>query len=130
MAMIVGWGTTNPLTGEAPDLLQHVAVRTMANEHCGNYSDIGQTITKNMICAGHPAGGKDSCSGDSGGPLLVEKNGRYVLAGVTSWGFGCGKEGFPGVYARTTSQMDWILRVLEDEPTLCEVDHFQRHCSL
>ena len=37
--------------------------------------------------------------------------GRYYLIGVVSWGFGCGHEGHPGVYARITKVLGWIDRV-------------------
>ncbi|GAA2589090.1 serine protease [Actinomadura fulvescens] len=47
-----------------------------------------------MLCAGSVKA--DTCRFDSGGPLLV----RGRLAGVVSWGYGCGKAGYPGVFAR------------------------------
>lgn len=48
--------------------------------------------------------------------------GRYVVAGVTSWGISCGDYGYPGVYARVTSQLDWIRNAIGNETSLCQVD--------
>ena len=68
-----------------------------------------------MVCASgiSAAGITDSCQGDSGGPLICEESGHFVLRGVTSWGDGCGVEGFPGVYARVTAALDWIQNVMD-----------------
>ena len=61
-------------------------------------------IPRIFVCAGTSNGGKDSCEGDSGGPMIRRASSRlsYELVGVTSWGYGCAQKGRPGVYARVT----------------------------
>ena len=69
-------------------------------------------LTSNMICAG---GGKvDSCQGDSGGPLVVIVKNTFTLAGITSWGYGCGIRGSPGVYTNVAKYIDWIEQTKEE----------------
>ena len=105
-AIVSGWGTTSS-RGSSPSVLHSVTVQTMSNAECT--SDMGSgTIDFSMICADVDAGGKDSCEGDAGGPLVTEVGGRYTLIGVSSWGYGCADQGSPGVYSRITAVSDWI----------------------
>lgn len=47
--------------------------------------------------------------GDSGGPLqCAMSDGRWILAGITSFGSGCAKPGFPDVYTRMSYYLPWI----------------------
>jgi secreted trypsin-like serine protease len=44
------------------------------------------------------------------GPLITKEPGQfYAIIGVVSWGFGCADPKYPGVYARVTENMDFIL---------------------
>ncbi|CAF4767712.1 unnamed protein product [Rotaria socialis] len=55
------------------------------------------TINSNLqFCAGVTTGGKDTCQGNSGSPLMTCVNNCWVLAGTTSVGIGCAQAGYPG----------------------------------
>ncbi|RXG54202.1 Histone H2B.3 [Armadillidium vulgare] len=66
-----------------------------------------------MICAASP--GKDSCKGDSGGPLItrLSKN-QYMQIGITSFGYGCGDLSKPGVYTKVDEFVPWIMKNTKD----------------
>ena len=55
-------------------------------------------ITQSMLCAADL--GQDACQGDSGGPLVTKKERYSYVIGVVSWGSGCAKKEYPGVYSR------------------------------
>lgn len=63
-----------------------------------------------MICAGETNGGQDSCQGDSGGPLMATGTNRLI--GVVSWGNGCARPGFAGVYVRVANTLPFINQYL------------------
>ncbi|MGH9962119.1 MAG: trypsin-like serine protease, partial [Pyrinomonadaceae bacterium] len=102
-AFITGWGDTIEGGGAFPDALRAGRVSIVDDQTCVNqYDGEGVTIfTDTMVCAGLPQGGVDACQGDSGGPLVVgTSNGLFRLVGDTSFGIGCARAEFPGVYGR------------------------------
>ena len=116
MATVTGWGATAE-GGFASPILQEVGVPIITNKTCNQ--SYGGSITDNMLCAGYATGGKDACQGDSGGPLVVpDGTGGWKQAGVVSWGVGCARAGYYGVYARVSAYTDWIRsHVNLNEPT-------------
>ena len=72
-------------------------------------------ITENMFCAGYRGGRIDSCAGDSGGPLLCQKDQVWIVYGITSFGEGCGRQGKYGIYAKVPNYSEWIERTIEKE---------------
>uniref|UniRef100_A0A8C5LB88 Transmembrane protease, serine 9 n=1 Tax=Jaculus jaculus TaxID=51337 RepID=A0A8C5LB88_JACJA len=93
--------------------LQKAAVRLLSEQACRRFYPV--QISSRMLCAGFPQGGVDSCSGDAGGPLACrEPSGRWVLTGVTSWGYGCGRPHFPGVYTRVAAVRGWIGQNIQE----------------
>ncbi|XP_061397822.1 trypsin eta-like [Musca vetustissima] len=103
-ATISGWGTTSP-GGDKPIQMLAVDVPIVSNERCDSAYGPGR-ISDAMLCAGlEGVGGKDACQGYSGGPLVV--NGK--LTGIVSWGYGCARPAFPGVYANVPHVRQWIL---------------------
>lgn len=114
-SVVTGWGNTlgqpDPGGVDFPEALHEVEVPVVSNEYCN--SVYFGTITDNMLCAGLLRGGADSCQGDSGGPLVVfdDATGGRLLAGIVSFGQGCGIPGIPGVYTRVSSFADWLREV-------------------
>ncbi|XP_038619861.1 serine protease 33-like [Tachyglossus aculeatus] len=132
---VTGWGRLKLGENLPPPLtLQKVEVPLIYREACDNFyhqpqpssteqpsptspsprngDEIpeGPIILEGMICAGYPEGQRDSCSGDSGGPLACPVDGVWVLTGVVSFGEGCAFPNRPGVYADVATYSSWILK--------------------
>ncbi|XP_036783193.2 LOW QUALITY PROTEIN: polyserase-2 [Manis pentadactyla] len=110
-----GWGDiqeADPLP--LPWVLQEVELRLLGEATCQClYSQPGPfnltfQLLPGMLCAGYPEGHRDTCQGDSGGPLVCEEGGRWFQAGITSFGFGCGRRNHPGVFTAVAPYEAWI----------------------
>lgn len=101
-ATVTGWGLTQE-DGNVPTQLQTLDVPVLSQSDCEDSYET-QGITDSMFCAGYLDGGKDACQGDSGGPLAY--NGQLI--GVVSWGVGCARPNYPGVYSNVAKLRDFI----------------------
>lgn len=90
---VSGWGATESLPGGSPQL-RAAGLLTVSDAQCGGFYPL-HLVPDTMLCAIAP--GRDSCNGDSGGPL-TEIDGRLI--GIVSWGpEDCADpSGAPGVY--------------------------------
>ena len=122
--VVIGWGLTE--NGTNADILQELDLEVIPNDECTNeyrHSFIKRnfspdqaatfSISNTQICAKGPSFGKDSCRGDSGGPLMsTNSNGQWVINGVVSFGnMKCDSE-VPGVYTRVAKYLQWINSVI------------------
>ncbi|XP_028981955.1 ovochymase-2-like [Diachasma alloeum] len=106
----VGWGLAD--TGEEVCLPREVKLEIFRDEDC-------DVKVETLICAGTYGNGKDSCAGDSGGPLqIVNKRDKYELLGIVSSGVGCGT-GTPGYYTDVPRMVPWIMKMTTRDSMYC-----------
>jgi len=112
---VSGWGNTDPARPHYPNILKAIQAPILDTNKCNGPTMYKGAITEqNMFCAGYEQGGIDSCQGDSGGPLVCHLDGKYVIEGVVSWGYGCAQPNQPGVYAKVRNNLAWIRKQMEE----------------
>lgn len=99
--VVSGWGVTSE-GGEMASTLQKVEIPVVPQWEC-KWLYTHEKLSDNMFCGGRA--GRDSCQGDSGGPVVA--NG--FLVGIVSWGEGCARPGYPGVYSSVEKLRKWIF---------------------
>lgn len=107
-ALVSGFGLTSA-RGRTADRLRAVALTIWSDRECTSKAHVAIQYT---FCAGHAAGGKDSCSGDSGGPLIVRSKEGPVIVGVVSSGPDDCASGEPGLYTRVSYYTKWICGIM------------------
>lgn len=98
----IGFGRVSE-NGAQSSVLREVSLNVVVQASCQQALSNDVVDAATMICA--YADGRDSCKGDSGGPLL-SSDGRVV--GIVSWGIGCAQQNSPGVYARVSAALTFI----------------------
>ena len=101
---VMGWGQTREGSLRQERRLHYANVPTIGDEECAKaYRKAGVELVRDeSICAGRH--GVDTCQGDSGGPMVHrESGGRWVQVGIVSWGLGCARDGYFGVYTQIST---------------------------
>jgi trypsin len=103
-----GWGlrNENDTSAQLPQQLQGVSIPFRTDATCVTQFQTAYSPDR-MVCAGGGStpgdNNPDTCSGDSGGPLALNVGGTLKLAGITSFGQGCGEQGIPAAYTDVSS---------------------------
>ncbi|MFI5932866.1 S1 family peptidase [Actinoplanes sp. NPDC051494] len=100
---VVGWGQTSENTSKQEKRLRYATVAPIPDVQCAKaYKKVGVKVVQNeTLCAGST--GVDTCQGDSGGPLARKSGGKWVQVGIVSWGLGCARKEYPGVYTQVSA---------------------------
>jgi len=119
---VAGWGRTYNDTADdsinivSTPKLQKLEVPVLNLQKClQKYKNLNLDLSEDLSLDEHfCAGGetkKDSCNGDSGGPLISRKNtlSSYMLVGVVSGGTSKCGIGAPGIYTRVSNYRQWIV---------------------
>nr|Q8UUJ1.2 RecName: Full=Snake venom serine protease ussurase; Short=SVSP [Gloydius ussuriensis] len=105
---VMGWGTITSPQETLPDVPHCANINILDYEVCrAAYPEL--PVTRRTLCAGILEGGKDSCNGDSGGPLIC--NGQFQ--GIAYWGADtCAQPREPGLYTKVFDYTDWIQSII------------------
>ncbi|KAK0182936.1 hypothetical protein PV327_001017 [Microctonus hyperodae] len=114
IAEAAGWGIVDLDNLKTSTVLQTIKLPVLETSVCEKvFLRHRALIDENQMCVGGKLG-QDSCTGDSGGPLMkvdsVDGPPKYYLFGIVSFGVkNCGQTATPAVYTRITHYILWIL---------------------
>ncbi|XP_038214655.1 serine protease 7 [Zerene cesonia] len=113
---VAGWGKT--LNGKSSQVKLKLGLPIYDKQDCvAMFRNLNALLTDKQICAGGTFA-EDACKGDSGGPLMRQiQGGAWESVAVVSFGNGCGRDGWPGVYTSVSSYIDWIKNTMRNTNT-------------
>lgn len=104
---VAGWGAASEGGAQQRYLLK-ANVPFVSDASC--QQSYPELIPSEEICAGYPQGGVDTCQGDSGGPMFRrDASNNWINIGIVSWGNGCARPNFPGVYTEISTFASAII---------------------
>uniref|UniRef100_A0A8C4V8N9 Vitamin K-dependent protein C n=1 Tax=Falco tinnunculus TaxID=100819 RepID=A0A8C4V8N9_FALTI len=109
--VVTGWGSTSDVKNNYSTFLSYIQIPMVARNECARAMSFA--ISDNMLCAGSLEDKQDSCSGDSGGPMITKYKDTWFLVGLVSWGEGCGRKEKFGVYTKVSQYLEWIQQHID-----------------
>lgn len=100
-----GWGRTQ--AGSRSNRLMCVNLPMITSKECQRVWGTKKIESVDRVLCTLSKEGKDTCNGDSGGPLMCNN----VQIGVVAWGGDCGATKEPGVYMRIDHYLHFIEHV-------------------
>ncbi|RLV89105.1 hypothetical protein DV515_00015057 [Chloebia gouldiae] len=114
--VVSGWGSTSEDNQSYAALLRYIEIPIVPHNECAQA--MSSHISENMLCAGGLGDSKDSCRGDSGGPMFSRYKDTWFLVGLVSWGEGCGRKEKFGVYTKVSQYLEWIQHHIDTSAPL------------
>lgn len=112
---VMGWGATTEGGGQS-NRLKKASVPFVSDTSCAR--SYGELAPATEICAGYAAGGVDTCQGDSGGPMVKNVGGVWREVGIVSYGNGCARPNYPGVYSEVQAFSNAIKSRISSSGTI------------
>ncbi|XP_047039281.1 serine protease snake-like [Helicoverpa zea] len=118
-ATATGWGALGNRQGLS-DTLQSVVLSAYSEEECSSFYPPHRHLVNGynhttQMCYGDKDDTRDTCEGDSGGPLQIRSSissCASTIIGITSNGKPCGQPGSSGVYTRVSYYVPWIESIV------------------
>ncbi|CBY38126.1 unnamed protein product [Oikopleura dioica] len=119
-----GYGLSSATSYIVDGHLYSVAIPIVDSETCRTHNKQLESFYatveyEKLICAGQ-VGIADTCTGDSGGPLIcLSKDGDEIIVGLTSFGPSPCGSGY-GLYTKVSDHSQWIESVIKNKENLKE----------
>ncbi|XP_055640443.1 CLIP domain-containing serine protease B4-like isoform X2 [Toxorhynchites rutilus septentrionalis] len=104
-----GWGKTENASSSRYKLHTSLQAADYSTCRAAYANSLQIMLGDGQFCAG-VNDGRDTCNGDSGGPLMreISEQGRFYVSGLVSFGpKRCGEQ-LPGVYTKVEHYYNWI----------------------
>ena len=108
--VIIGWGSES-LQSSSVDILKQAYTQVVGD--CWRYWSA--FVSQRQMCIANTDTGDSACKGDSGGPILEEINGQYIVSGIASFTHACKTKGYdttPNVYTRVSAYQSWMKNII------------------